>query len=169
MSEPLLEDFELFFAELPSNVQDDLSFMMMILADESIVVHEVGEVYEQAARDLFQATTRIGHIANLINAVSIIDVYFAMDAEKRFAGGVASQQRGSGAKNARTVPSPYAREIDAIEAARRRWRNLRATKFTPAALAEALTPLEAPQEYARSSNSSLHGGTMEVFRRPALG
>jgi hypothetical protein len=169
MPEPLLDDFEQFFAELPSNVSDDLSFMMMILADESIVVREVGEVYEQAARDLFQASTRIGRIANLINAVSIVDVYFAMDVRKRFdADSAVLQQRGGGTKNAKASRDPYAREIDAIEKARQRWRNLRATKFAPAALAEALTPPKG-SDYTRSSKPRHRGETAEVFGGAASG
>jgi hypothetical protein len=48
MSESLLEDFELFFVELPANVRDDLSFMMVILFDENFVFYDAREVYERA-------------------------------------------------------------------------------------------------------------------------
>lgn len=139
MSETLLEDLEQFFAGLPATVRDDLSFMMVVLSDENQVVYDVGEVYARSARGLFDARTRIGRIANLINAVSVFDVYFAMDANRRFG------PRGPGRRvlhdgGAAVVPDHYAAWLEAIQAAARQWQELRRNTFTPAAIAAALVP-----------------------------
>ncbi len=154
MYELLLEDFELFFLGLPKNVQDDLSFMMVVLCDESLVVREVAEVYERASRGLFGAKSRIGRIGNLISAVAIADVYFAMDVHNRFAAEKGRpRRRREGDEKAETSRGPYAREIHAIETAKQRWLELRATRFTPAAIAAALIP-SAPQKSKRRFSRS---------------
>src|ERR1700753_2482684 len=85
MSEALLSELERFFEGLPPTVRDDLAFMMVALSDENLVVHEVHDLYDQPAHRLFTAQTTIGRLGNLINAVSIFDVYFAMDASRRYA------------------------------------------------------------------------------------
>src|ERR1700733_971591 len=87
MSETLVEDFETFFIELPAEVRNDLWFMLVILSDEDFVFQDGTDIYERAAQGLFQAKTRIGRIGNLIQAVSIFDTYFAMDAGERFDAG----------------------------------------------------------------------------------
>jgi hypothetical protein len=140
-----LEDFEAFFAGLPANVRHDLSFMMVILSDESLVVHEVREVYERAPLGLFQASTRMGRIGNLIHAASVVDVYFALNVSDRFG----PQRRCADGTNGKTSRGPYAEEIDAIKTAKRRWLELRATKFSPAALAAALIPPGSPRRRRR--------------------
>jgi hypothetical protein len=144
MSETLLEDFETFFIELPAEVRNDLWFMLVILSDEDFVFQDGTDIYERAAQGLFQAKTRIGRIGNLIQAVSIFDTYFAMDAGERFdANRKASSKQSRGGQ-----PSlyRYANQIDAIEAAKQRWQELRATKFTPAAIAAALIPPGLPRK-----------------------
>src|SRR5215469_8810926 len=84
MSESVLEALEQFFDALPSCVRHDLSFMMVMLSDEGLVIGDGGADYETAARSLFAARTHVGRVADLINAVSIFDVYFAMNARRRF-------------------------------------------------------------------------------------
>jgi hypothetical protein len=144
MSETLLEDFETFFIELPAEVRNDLWFMMVILSDENFVFQDGTDIYERSAQGLFQAKTRIGRIGNLIQAVSIFDIYFAMDAGERF-----DTNRKSAAKQSRgghPALYRYASQVGAIEAAKRRWHELRATKFTPAAIARALIPPGLPRK-----------------------
>jgi hypothetical protein len=126
----LLEEFEDFFTELPPAVSSDLWFMMVMLSDENLVFGDPAEACEDEARELFRARTRVGRIGDMIYAASIFDIYFAMDAGKRF-----------GADNA--PPNSlyrYADQAAAIETAGRLWRQLRATKFAPAEIAAALAP-----------------------------
>jgi hypothetical protein len=47
----------------------------------------------------------------------------------------------------------YASEIDAIATAKQRWLELRATKFTPAAIAAALIPRGSPQKHTTQFSS----------------
>jgi hypothetical protein len=152
MSETLLEDFETFFIDLPAEVRNDLWFMMTILPDEDFVFHDGTDIYERAAQGLFQAKTRIGRIGNLIHAVSIFDVYFAMDTGDRFAAGRKSAPQQSRGGNASLYR--YANQVDAIEAAKKRWRELRATTFTPAAIAAALIPPGLPRKGTQRSSAS---------------
>jgi hypothetical protein len=139
MSETLVEDFETFFIELPAEVRNDLWFMMVILSDENFVFQDGADIYERAAQSLFQARSRIGRLGNLIQAASIFDIYFAMDAGERF----------DADRNAALYR--YANQIGAIEAAKQRWRELRATKFTPAAIAAALIPPGLPRRRGQRS------------------
>jgi hypothetical protein len=139
MSETLVEDFETFFIELPAEVRNDLWFMMVILSDENFVFQDGADVYERAAQSLFQAKTRIGRLGNLIQAASIFDIYFAMDTGERF----------DADRNAALYR--YADQIGAIEAGKQRWRELRATKFTPAAIAAALIPPGLPRQRGQRS------------------
>jgi hypothetical protein len=147
MAGALLEDFEIFFIELPAEVRNDLWFMMAILSDENFVFNDGTDIEERSALGLFQAKTRIGRLGNLIQAAAIFDVYFAMDAADRFDG-------GSGGKRARSANSAlyrYASQIDAIEAARQRWHTLRATRFTPTAIALDLIPPGLPNKRATAT------------------
>jgi hypothetical protein len=151
MAETLLEDFETFFIELPADVRNDLWFMMVILSDENFVFHDGTDIYERAAEGLFQAKTRIGRIGNLIHAVSIFDTYFAMDAGGRFdAGRKASSSQCGG----QTPAHRYANRVGAIEAAKQSWRELRATKFTPEAIAAALIPPGLPRKRTQRRHAS---------------
>jgi hypothetical protein len=162
--ETLLEDFELFFVGLPDNVRDDLSFMMVVLSDESFVVREVGDVYERALQGLLRANTRMGRVGNLIRAVSVLDVYFALNVRDRFG----PQRRSANVPNASASRGPYTEEIDAIKAAKRHWLELRATKFTPAAIAAALIPTASPPKGTRLSHTSNgHGGQFKEIQRGA--
>ncbi len=170
MWETLLEDFELFIVGLPDNVRDDLSFMMVVLGDESVVVNEVTEVHERASQGLFRARSRIGRVGALISAVSIVDVYFAMDVRNRFdADKMRSRRRRPYAGNAELPRGPYAREIDAIETARQRWLELRSTKFTPAAIAAALIPPASPPKGTRFSRTpNAHEGQFREAQHGAI-
>ena len=143
----LIEEFETFYIGLPRSVRDDLSFMMVILSNEDLIFSDPAEVYAIAAQSLFRATTRIGRVSRLIGAVSILDVYFAMDVQERFAG----------SKGGASASHHYSKEIDAILAAKQRWQELRATRLTAAAISKELSPsalLSAPS--ARSVRRSAH-------------
>jgi hypothetical protein len=96
MPETLLNVFEGFCDDLPETVRDDLLFMMVMLSDEDLVVDELDDIGERA-RTLFGARTLIGRIGNLISAVSILDVYFALDPNERF-GSDGSQPECDGRK-----------------------------------------------------------------------
>jgi hypothetical protein len=162
MSETLVETFELFFVDLPATVRNDLSFMMVTLMDEDLLIVEVEDVYEAAAHGLFKANTRIGRIGKLIHAASVFDVYFAMDVRERFGPRKAAPKRGPERNGApASCLDHYAGEIAAIEAAKRRWRELRATILSPAAIATALIPARSPQGTARQfSVPSAHDGNL---------
>jgi hypothetical protein len=132
MSETLLTEFERFFEELPASVRKDLSFTMIMLSDEDRTADEFEPADDNAARALFAARTHIGRIANLVRAASIFDIYFAMSARKRFGA-------AAGANKSHLLDR-YAAQIADIQAAKRRWTELRRTIFSPAAIAAALDP-----------------------------
>jgi hypothetical protein len=147
MAEALLEEFEMFFIELPAEVRNDLWFMMAILSDENFVFNDGTDIQERAALGLFQARTRIGRLGNLIQAAAIFDVYFAMDPAERFETGGAAARKP--VRKAPTALYRYANQIEAIEATRQRWYDLRATKFSLAAIALALIPPGLPNKRTR--------------------
>jgi hypothetical protein len=156
-AETLVEDFETFFIELPADVRNDLWFMMVILSDENFVFHDGTDIYERSAQGLFQAKTRIGRLGNLIQAASIFDVYFAMDAGERFgANGKAKPSRGG-----HTALYRYANQAGAIAAAKERWHKLRTTKFTPTAIAAALIPPGLPRKRAPRASASATQSDLE--------
>jgi len=143
MSESVLEALEQFFDALPSCVRHDLSFMMVMLSDEGLVIGDGGADYETAARSLFAARTHVGRVADLINAVSIFDVYFAMNARRRFDLTQSKLRQASphdGPTSVSLVLARYADEVEAILDAGHRWTELRRARLTPAAIAEALVP-----------------------------
>jgi hypothetical protein len=159
-AETLVEDFETFFIELPADVRNDLWFMMVILSDENFVFQDGTDIYErsaQGAQGLFQAKTRIGRLGNLIQAASIFDIYFAMDAGERFgSNGKAKPSRGG-----HTALYRYANQAGAIAAAKERWHKLRATKFTPTAIAAALIPPGLPRRRVQRSPAPVEQSNLE--------
>jgi hypothetical protein len=128
MADALLEEFEEFFVELPSAVRNDLWFMMVMMSDETLVFDDPAQAYAHGAGALFQARTSVGRIGDMIYAASIFDIYFAMNAGKRFGS------RGKTQTGARR----YVERTAAIEASSRKWQQLRTTTFAPAAIAAAL-------------------------------
>jgi len=166
MSESLLETFELFFIALPTTVRNDLSFMMVTLFDENLLVIDVEDVYESAARGLFKANTRIGRIGELVCAFSVFDVYFAMDARERYSGPSAQSRKMPRARDGGIRLDPYAEQIDDIEAAKLHWLELRATRFTPAAIAAALVPSGPPRKPNRPFAALPAGGGKSRLSSP---
>ncbi|HEY1544856.1 MAG TPA: hypothetical protein VGG01_20865 [Xanthobacteraceae bacterium] len=143
----MLSEIDRFFEDLPPTVRDDLSFMMMALSDENLIIYDVQDLLDVAAQRLFSAQTPIGRLGSLINAVSVFDVYFAMDPHRRFASTPGGRKPGSG-NGLASLLGAYADQIGAIEAARQQWAALRQTPLTPAAIAEALSP-PAPKGQGR--------------------
>jgi hypothetical protein len=134
MPETLLNVFEGFCDGLPETVRD-------VLSDEDLVVDELDDIDERA-RTLFRARTFIGRIGNLISAVSIFDVYFALDPSERF-GSDGSQREGGDPQTDVTqsrVLSRYADRARAILSAKQAWMELRRTTLSPEAIATALSP-----------------------------
>jgi hypothetical protein len=148
MSVSLLEEFERFFTELPSTVRSDLWFMMVMMSDESLVFDDPAEACAREAPELFQARTPVGRIGDMIYAASIFDIYFAMNAGERF-GRYDEAWPNS-------LPR-YADQAAAIEESGRQWRQLRSTKFAPAAIAAALTPRGLVSEGAESDSAFATG------------
>jgi hypothetical protein len=148
MPETLLNVFEGFCDDLPETVRDDLLFMMVMLSDEDLIVDELDDIGERA-RALFGAQTFIGRIGNLISAVSVFDVYFALDPSERF-GLDGPQHECSGQQSDITqsrVHNRYADRRRAILAAKQAWMELRPTTLSPEAIATALVPIDAtPRE-----------------------
>ena len=135
MSASILDDLATFFDDIPDIVRAELSALMVTLAADAQLEHGASE-YESAARALFNAETRVGRIGDLINAVAVFDVYFAMDHEARFA----PRQSGS-TKNGRAPGDTLARfavRRDAIGLAQQMWQTLRDTTLSTAAIAAAL-------------------------------
>jgi len=140
MPKTLLNVFEDFCDDLPSTVRSDLSFMMVMLSDEESVVDELEQPIDERARALFGARTFVGRMGNLINAVSIFDVYFALDTNERFALH-SSKRESSGLQRDATLSHlhhSYADRRQAILAAKQVWLELRRAILSPEAIAAAL-------------------------------
>jgi hypothetical protein len=144
MPETLLNVFEGFCDDLPETMRHDLLFMMVMLSDEDLVVDQVDDIDERA-RALFGARTFIGRIGNLISAVSIFDIYFALDPSERF-GLDGSQYERGGPQSDVTQSRIHNRYVDrrrAILAAKQVWMELRRTTLSPEAIAAALVPINS--------------------------
>jgi hypothetical protein len=144
MSETLLNVFERFCDDLPETVRSDLQFMMVMLSDEDLTVDELGNIDERA-RALFGAQTFIGRMGNLISAVSIFDVYFALDPGERFCLD-RSRRESDGSEKKASQSRIHPRYLDrskAILAAKQVWMELRRTSLSSQAIATALTPVTA--------------------------
>jgi hypothetical protein len=139
MPATLLDTFEGFCDDLPETVRDDLLFMMVMLSDADLIVDELDDIGERA-RALFGAQTFIGRIGNLISAVSVFDVYFALDPSERF--GLDGPQHDCGGQQTditqSRVHNRYADRRRAILAAKQAWMELRRTTLSPGAIATAL-------------------------------
>jgi hypothetical protein len=161
MPETLLNVFERFCDDLPETVRDDLLFMMVALSDEDLVVDELDDIDERV-RALFGARTFVGRMGNLINAVSIFDVFFALDADERFGLNRSQPEyRGLQSDMAQSlVLNGYADRKRAIVAAKQLWMELRRTTLSPEAIATALVSVNSTLdcEHASAVMRAEHGG-----------
>ena len=149
VSASILDDLVTFFDEIPDIVRAELSALMVTLAADAQLEHGAGDC-ESAARALFDAETRVGRIGNLINAVAVFDVYFAIDHDARFA----SRLPGS-TKNSRAPLAQFAIRRDAIDQAQQMWQSRRDTTLSTAAIAAALVRPEPQGRHASHSDASL--------------
>jgi len=140
VSASILDDLATFFDDIPDIVRVELSALMVILAADAQLEHGASD-YESAARAHFNAETRVGRIGDLINAVAVFDVYFAMDHDARFAPrqpGSTKSNRAPGDTLAR-----FAVRRDAIGLAQQMWQSRRNTTLSTASIAAALVPSES--------------------------
>jgi hypothetical protein len=142
MPDTVFDAFAAFFDDLPDIVRRDLSFLMVMLADEADGAHDATVEVEVAARALFRAQTRLGRVADLLKAAAICDVYFALETGERFGAG--SSRRGRPPLARATAPAvlrqSYIEQRDAIETARQRWQSLRAGALAAGAIGAAMLP-----------------------------
>src|SRR5262249_53914959 len=96
----------------------------------------------ERARALFGAQTFIGRIGNLISAVAVFDVYFALDPGERFGLDKSKRDFDEPQSNANQlrIRDHYADRSKAILAAKQIWMELRRTTLSPEAIATALRP-----------------------------
>lgn len=141
MLESSLDVFEGFCDDLPETVRNDALFMMVMLWDEDIIVEELDDI-DKRARALFGARTFVGRMGNLISAVSIFDVYFALDPSERFGSDTSQREscRPEGNVIQSRIHDGYADRRRAILAAKQVWMELRRTTLSPEAIATALVP-----------------------------
>lgn len=136
MSASVLQEFTNFLDGAPESVRRDLSGLLIALADDDVI--DVGsDVVPEA---LFSAQTHVGKIGDLINAVGVVDVYFALDSAERFQP--AGRQHGAAPghrKAPAAVLAAYAERLAAVEAARREWQTLRAERLSTGEIAAALS------------------------------
>lgn len=135
----VLQEFADFFDGAPESVRRDLSGLLMALAYDGAVDVEGDVLHDDPVRGLFNGQTHVGKIGDLINAVGVVDVYFALDTAERFrpAGrppGAALERRKAPA----AVLAAYADRLAAVETARRAWLALRAERLSTGAIAVAL-------------------------------
>lgn len=135
MPKTLLNVFEDFCDDLVPTVRNDLSFIMVMLSDEEIVVEELEQPIDERARALFGARVFVGRLGNLINAVSIFDVYFALDTNERFAL-YKSKRESGGLQGDATLSHLHHSYADRRQAIM----ELRRMTLSPEAIATALLP-----------------------------
>jgi hypothetical protein len=133
-----------FFDDAPDVVRAEISSLLIVLGSDGTIDTESVVDQEQVARSLFDAQTQFGRMGNLIGAAGVIDVYFAVDPQNRFAAMLKRSERSHdepGADRLAFVRERYADRLAAIERARRDWMELRRTILAPAAIGEALMPV----------------------------
>ncbi len=143
MSESVLDDLTNFFENIPDFIRDELCLLLITLSEDELIEQDTDIDYQSAARTLFNAQTKIGQIGNLITAVGIFDVYFALDVAKRF------------------DKACYAGGLEAIKGAGRQWQALRATRLSASAIAAALVPPDLKRKSYRRRGTSFHAAPIE--------
>jgi len=144
MPDSMFDAFTEFFDDIPDVVRHELCVLLVTLADEGSA--ERGADYEREARALFNARSQVGRFGDLINAVAVFDVYFAADAGKRFEPTGPRRNvipGGNGSRDA--AQSRYGDRLSAIATAQRRWRELRNTTLSSAAIGAALMSAPRPR------------------------
>ena len=136
----LFGELATFFDDLPDAVRAEISFLMVALAGNQFLETEAGQDYERLARGLFNAQNRFGRFGSLINAVAVLDVYFAADFRKRFGSLIQSvdRTRAGQADTQNAARTRCADRLAAIERARGEWAALRQACLTSGAISAAL-------------------------------
>ena len=152
MSDSILDDLVTFFDDIPDTVRAELSALMVTLAEDDQLESPTSDC-ERAARALFKSETHVGRIGDLISAVAIFDVYFAIDHDARFA----ARQPGSTKSDhaPRDALARFAVRRNAIGLAHQMWQTRRDTTLSTAAIAAALIRPE-PQGRTMHGKSGLH-------------
>lgn len=139
MSASVLQEFTNFLDGAPDSVRRDLSGLLMTLAYDDAIDVGSDALQENPVQELFSAQTHVGKIGDLINAVGVVDVYFALDSAERFQPAGRQHDAALGHRNAPSaVLTAYAERLAAVEAARREWQALRAERLSTGAIAAAL-------------------------------
>jgi hypothetical protein len=135
-----------FFEDLPGSVRAEVSLVMVALAGDAFIDVDEDFDYEEAARNLLDAPTRIHRLGRMINAIAVLDVYFASNPTRRIGALLESYDqlcKRHDDASLRAVRNRYVERLAAVESAQREWSDLRANELTTAALSAALTYDEA--------------------------
>jgi hypothetical protein len=140
---PIFGQLSAFFDGLPDTVRAEISLVIVALAGDAFIDLDEEFDYEAAARGLFNAQTQLHRLGNLINAVGVLDVYFAGDPRKRFGTLLERYKELCKQRNESTLKAARdqcAERIAAIEKSRAEWTDLRETVLTATTLNAALMP-----------------------------
>jgi hypothetical protein len=137
LSANVLQDFTDFFDGAPQEVRQDLSALLTAFASDGAVGFAGEPSTKDALSGFFAARTPIGKIGDLINAVGVVDVYFALDTGQRFKS-AGQNRRSPSVRRPAPILDGYADWLTAIETARRNWRTLRTGCLSTEAIAAAL-------------------------------
>ena len=165
---PIFGQFAAFFDGLPGIVRAEISLVMVALAGDAFIDLDEEFDYEAAARGLFNAQTRLHRLGNLINAIAVLDVYFAGDPRKRL--GTLLERYEQLCKKRKDTSLKLARDqcaarLAAIEFAGVEWARLRETELATAELGAALTlQYDAAPSYlpARMRNGRVQSPTRDL-------
>jgi hypothetical protein len=135
-----------FFENLPGSVRAEVSLVMVALAGYAFVDVDEDFDYEEVARGLLDAPTRIHRLGKMINAIAVLDVYFAGDPRRRLSALCDSYEelcKRHDDTSLRAARDRYVERLAAVEIAQKEWSDLRANDLATAMLSAALTYEEA--------------------------
>jgi hypothetical protein len=135
-----------FFENLRGSVRAEVSLVMVALAGDAFIDIDENFDYEETARGLLDAPTRIHRLGKMINAIAVLDVYFASNPRKRLARLLKSYEelcKRHDDASLRAARDRYVERLAEVESAQREWFDLRATELTTAALGATLACDEA--------------------------
>jgi hypothetical protein len=142
----IFDRMSVFFDDLPGSVRAELSLVMVALARDAYIDVDEDFDYEEAARSLLDAPTRIHRLGKMITAIAVLDVYFASNPKRRIGALLESYEelcKRHDDASLRAARDRYVERLEAVESAQRQWSDLRANELTTAALSAALAYDEA--------------------------
>jgi hypothetical protein len=134
----IFDRMSVFFDDLVGSVRAEVSLVMVALAGDAYINVDENFDYEEAARSLLDAPTRIHRLGKMITAIAVLDVYFASNPKRRLGALLESYEdlcKRHDDASLRAARDRYVERLEAVESAQRQWSDLRANELTTAASA----------------------------------